>query len=244
MKELPKNVSWRNVGAAERWASVLGGGAMVAYAFKQRGAASWALGITGGAMALIGATGYCPAYAVAGIDTTGEQGLEVDRSVTINRPAHELYRYWRKLETLPIVMDHLESVTVLDDTHSHWIAKGPVGRTVEWDAEITDDEPNKKISWRSLPGADVESSGVVTFESAPGKRGTVVRVVLRYVPPAGIEGAAFAKLFGEEPAIQLEQDLHRFKQMMETGEVPTTQGQPHGRSRKRNLKAAIVKTAA
>jgi uncharacterized membrane protein len=244
MKELSKDVAWRNVGAAERWASLLAGGAMIAFGAKQRGPAAWALGLSGGAIALIGATGYCPVYAAAGIDTTGEEGLEVDRAATINRPAHELYRFWRSLDKLPVIMEHLESVTVLDEKRSHWVAKAPAGRTVEWDAEITDDDPNRRIAWRSLPHADVQSEGFVTFEPAGGDRGTVVRVVLRYVPPAGIEGAFIAKFLGEEPAIQLEQDLHRFKQMMETGEVPTTQGQPHGQSRKRQTKAALVKTAA
>lgn len=244
MKELSKNVSWRNVGAAERWASVLGGGAMIAYALKQRGTASWALGVTGGALALIGVSGYCPVYAAAGLDTTGEAGIEVDRAVTINRGADEIYAYWRRLETLPTIMEHLVSVTVLDDTHSHWVAKAPAGRMVEWDAEVTDDNPNRKIAWRSMPESDVQNEGSVTFDEAPGNRGTVVRVRLRYVPPAGIEGAFLAKLMGEEPAIQLEQDLHRLKQMMEAGEVPTTEGQPHGRNRKRLLKSALVKTAA
>jgi uncharacterized membrane protein len=244
MKELEKSVAWRNVGAVERWASAIGGGAIVAYAMMRRDKVAIPIALTGSALALIGASGYCPCYAAAGIDTTGETGIEVDRSVTINRPANELYRFWRKLETLPSVMDHLKSVTMLDDARSHWVVSGPAGKTVEWDAVITDDDPNRKIAWRSMEDADVESEGRVTFQPAPGKRGTVVRVVLRYVPPAGIEGALFAKLFGEEPAIQLEQDLHRFKQMMETGEIPTTAGQPHGRSRKRQVKAAVVKSAA
>jgi uncharacterized membrane protein len=244
MKELPKSLSWKNVSAAERWASAIGGGAMLALGLRKGGRAGTALGLTGGALALIGASGYCPLYAATSVDTTAEEGLEVDRSITINRPANELYRFWRKLETLPTVMDHLESVEALDETRSRWIAKAPAGRTVEWRAEIIDDEPNQRIAWRSLPGSDVQSEGAVTFERAPGKRGTVVRVVLRYVPPAGIEGAAIAKLFGEEPGIQLEQDLHRFKQLMEAGEVPTTTGQPHGRSRKRAAKSEMIKTAA
>ena len=193
---------------------------------------------------MIGLSGYCPVYAAAGLDTTGEEGLEVDRAVTINRDPDELYQYWRRLETLPTIMEHLVSVSILDNTHSHWVAKAPAGRMVEWDAEITEDQPNRKIAWRSMPESDVQNEGSVTFEQAPGKRGTVVQVRLRYVPPAGIEGTFMAKLMGEEPAIQLEQDLHRLKQMMETGEVPTTEGQPHGRSRKRQIKSAFVKTAA
>jgi len=149
----------------------------------------------------------------------GGREIDVRESITINRPAEELYRFWRNFENLPRIMTHLESVQVTGDRRSHWRAKAPVGSTVEWDAEITEDRPNQLIAWRSLEGADVENSGSVQFVPAPGGRGTEVHVEIRYNPPGGMIGAAIAKLFGEEPSQQVKDDLRHFKQVMETGEV-------------------------
>ena len=126
-------------------------------------------------------------------------------------------------------MTHLESVHVTGEGRSHWVAKAPGGTTVEWDAEITDDQPNRRIAWRSVEGADVQNAGSVRFEPAPGGRGTVVNVELRYSPPGGAAGVAIATLLGREPGQQIQDDLRRFKQMMEIGEVVTTEGQPSGR---------------
>jgi uncharacterized membrane protein len=126
-------------------------------------------------------------------------------------------------------MDHLESVRILDGKRSHWVAKAPLGTSVEWDAEIINEEANELIGWRSLEGADVPNAGSVRFRPAPGGRGTEVRVNLEYNPPTGKLGAAFAKLLGEEPERQVEEDLRRFKQWMEAGEIPTTAGQPKGK---------------
>ena len=159
----------------------------------------------------------------------GESGIKVTHAVTINQPPTELYTFWRDFTNLPHIMDHLESVTVSDSTHSHWIAKAPLGRTVEWDAEIINEEPGKVIAWRSLPGADVDSAGSVQFKAAPVGRGTEVRVELSYLPPAGKVGAAVARLLGEEPKKQLDDDLRHFKQLMEAGERATTEGQSSGR---------------
>jgi uncharacterized membrane protein len=143
----------------------------------------------------------------------------VHRAVVINSTPEELYQFWRNFENLPQFMKHLESVEVIDERRSHWVAKGPAGATVEWDAEITADQPNRLIAWRSLEGADVPNAGSVRFEPAPGNRGTIVKVVMEYHPPAGILGATIAKLFGEEPEQQVADDLRRFKQVIETGEV-------------------------
>lgn len=145
--------------------------------------------------------------------------VEVTRSVVINAPAEQLYNYWHNFEQLPSFMKHLESVTATGDRRSHWIAKAPGGTTVEWDAEVTEDEPNHRIAWRSDQNADVYNSGSVTFEPAVGGRGTVVRVEMRYEPPFGWLGVTLAKLFGEEPEQQVSEDLRRFKQVIETGEV-------------------------
>ncbi|HEX5733034.1 MAG TPA: SRPBCC family protein [Blastocatellia bacterium] len=164
---------------------------------------------------------------VTALDVYNAQQLSRDKNdsairvhtVTINHSPDELYRFWRDFENLPRFMSHLESVRITGERRSHWVAKAPAGTTVEWDAEITKDIPGQLIAWRSVEGADVENSGVVRFDPAPGGRGTEVRVELFYDPPGGLLGAGIAKLFGEEPGTQIKGDLYRFKQVMETGEV-------------------------
>ena len=145
------------------------------------------------------------------------------------RPAAELYSFWRKLENLPQVMSHLESVTQTGDTRSHWVAKAPLGRSVSWDAEITEDLENEMIAWRALEGSEIQNAGSVAFNESH-DRGTEIKVVLAYEPPLGKVGATVARLLGEEPERQLQDDLRRFKQLMETGEIATVQGQPSGRA--------------
>ncbi|WBB68917.1 SRPBCC family protein [Micromonospora sp. WMMD812] len=154
--------------------------------------------------------------------------IRIDIGVTVNRSPAEAYRYWRDVENLPRFMSHLESVRAEDLRRSHWTAHGPAGRRIEWDAEILDDQPNRSIAWRSLPGAQVPNAGRVRFVPAPGDRGTEVRVQLGYAPPAGALGRAVAKLFGEAPEQQVRDDLRRFKQVLETGEVVRSEGSPDG----------------
>jgi uncharacterized membrane protein len=149
---------------------------------------------------------------------------QVKNSLIINRAPEELYQYWHNFENLPNIMKHLESVRVGDERRSHWVAKAPAGTSVEWDAEITEDRPNELIAWRSLEGSDVENSGSVRFEPAPGNRGTIVRVEINYTPPGGALGSLVAKLFGEEPGQQARESLRCFKQLMETGEVAVSDG--------------------
>ncbi|CAN5761939.1 hypothetical protein BH24DEI2_BH24DEI2_13830 [soil metagenome] len=156
-------------------------------------------------------------------------GIDVTESVTINKPASELYDYWRDFENLPHVMSHLKSVENLEGDRSHWVAKGPVNTSIEWDAELTYDQKNERIAWRSLEGATVPNEGYVEFKDAPGGRGTELKVSLTYHPPLGPVGAAVAKLFGEEPNQQVGEDLKKFKQRMETCEVATVEGQTSGR---------------
>lgn len=149
----------------------------------------------------------------------GNGGIHAQASCIVNRAPDEVYRFWRNFENLPRFMKHLESVQDLGDARSHWVAKGPAGSTVEWDATIIADVPGEVITWRSLDGADVDNAGAVRFVAAPGDRGTIVRVNIQYQPPAGVIGATVAKLFGEEPEQQLDDDLRRFKQVLEVGEV-------------------------
>lgn len=166
-----------------------------------------------------------------GDEVEADPAIHVRKSVQINRPPQELYRFWRDFTNLPRVMEHLESVETLDEKHSRWTAKGPAGSRIQWDAAITEDRAGEAISWQSIEGARVKNWGAVRFTSAPAGRGSLVSVELHYIPPAGAVGAAFAKLFGQEPALQLQKDLRRFKQIMETGEAITTEGQPAGRTR-------------
>jgi uncharacterized membrane protein len=156
------------------------------------------------------------------------EGIKVERRVVVNRPVEEVYRFWRNFENLPRFMDHLESVTVLDETRSHWVAKAPAGTRVEWDASIHNEIENEVIAWRSLEGADINHAGSVHFTPA-GQGGAEVRVVLSYEPPAGKVGVALAKLLGEEPSQQVEDDLRRFKQVMEATEAQTNSRHPAAR---------------
>ncbi len=158
------------------------------------------------------------------------QTIKVEKTVTINKPLDELYNFWHNFENLPQFMNHLKLVKVVDPERSHWVAKAPLGTSVEWDADIIEDRKNEFISWSSVKDADIENSGFVRFKKAPGNRGTEVEVVIVYQPPGGKIGAAIAKLFGEEPKQQIGDDLNRFKMLMETGEIATTEGQPKGSS--------------
>lgn len=223
-----------NVGDTERLLSTVGGGLLIAYGLSRRSLGGLGLAALGGALLERGVSGHCTVYGVLGITTADRlgpttavpacRGLRVDRSVTVNRPAEELFRFWRHFENLPKVMQHLKSVTV-QGPRSHWVARGPMGRSVEWDAEIINERSNELIAWRSLAGSDVDTAGSVRFTPAPGGRGTVVRVNLKYDPPAGKLGAAVAFLFGEDPHEQIDADLRRFQAVMESGEAPSVQGQ-------------------
>ena len=151
--------------------------------------------------------------------TNGQQGIHAKGSCVVNRSPDEVYAFWRDFQNLPRFMRHLESVEDLGDGRSHWKVKGPAGTSVEWDATIIADDPGKVITWRSLENSDVDHAGAVRFEEAPGRRGTIVKINLEYNPIGGVLGATIAKLFGEEPGQQLDDDLRRFKQVMEVGEV-------------------------
>lgn len=156
--------------------------------------------------------------------------IQVEKTVTIDRPASELYQYWRNLTNLPTFMGHLRSVTSKNEsgTVTHWVANAPLGLNIEWDAEIIRDEPDRLIAWNALDNADIHNCGFVRFQPATGDRGTQVKVVLEYQPPGGALTNAIAKLFGESPQEQIGDELNRFKQLMETGEIATTEGQPKG----------------
>jgi uncharacterized membrane protein len=148
--------------------------------------------------------------------------MKIVRTITINRAPQEVFASWRELETLPRYMNHLVSVKALNGKVSHWITKAPAGRQVSWEAEIAEEHASQFLAWHSRRGADVPNAGTVHFQPAPVGRGTEVTVSLDCVVPAGILGRTIARLFGEEPSQQVEDDLRRFKSVLETGEAPSS----------------------
>lgn len=221
------NSTPQNMGEAERWGSLITGGAMVLMGLSQRSLRGALMAVAGGGLAYHGITGQKSLKDTISDATGLDKSLRVERTVTIQtKSPEELYRFWRNFENLPSFMKHLKSVTVTNHTRSHWVANAPLGNTVEWDAEILTEQENRLIAWASVEGADVENSGFVRFQPAPAGRGTEVKVVMEYTPPAGVVGATIAKLFGEEPEQQIGDELRRFKMLMEADEIATTEGQP------------------
>jgi uncharacterized membrane protein len=212
--------------ARERLLYAVGGGTLALVGLTRRDLPGIGMAVLGGSLAYRSMTGGWPIVGKPGIDA--DYSVRVDTSVTINKPASEIYQLWHNFENLPRFMSHLDSVAVQSGNRSHWVAKAPLGQTVEWDAEIINEEPNRLIAWRSVGDAAVESAGSVRFEEAPGDRGTEVRVKIEYMPPGGVAGAMVAKIFREEPSQQINDDLRRLKQILEGGEVATTEGQPRG----------------
>ncbi|TFV63682.1 SRPBCC family protein [Geodermatophilus sp. DF01-2] len=158
-----------------------------------------------------------------------KRAIAVSAATTVNKPPAEVYRYWRNLENLPTFMAHVREIRTPDGgRRSHWVAEAPGRRTVEWDAEVVEDRPDRLIRWRSTGDADIENTGSVEFVAAPGGRGTEVRVHLAYAQPAGRLGKVVATLFGEDPGQQVRDDLSRFKQVLETGQVVRSEGSPEG----------------
>lgn len=194
----------------------------------------WIVAVLGSALAAYGLKKVF--HAVSKSEKRGEQvsvpygkGVRVEKAVTINARPASLYTFWRNFENLPRFMRNLESVECHDGNRSHWVAAGPAGMSAEWEAEIINDIPNELIAWRSVDGSKVDNAGSVHFNNLGDARGTEVKVLLRYDPPAGLLGAAVTKLFGEDPAMQVQEDLRRLKMLIETGEIATTEGQPSGR---------------
>jgi uncharacterized membrane protein len=202
------------------WLPMVAAGAVAAYAYSRRPA--YRAGRRGTA-----------AIADRDSDTRqqlgGASGIHVEQATTVNRPLAEVFRFWRNFENFPTFMKHLHSVSQREAGISHWVARGPAGLDVEWDARIINEIDGRLIAWQSLEGSTVSTAGSVNFRETP--RGCEVRVNLQYQPPAGKIGAAFAWLFGREPSIQIRDDLRRFKQLIETGEIPTIEGQPVGERR-------------
>jgi uncharacterized membrane protein len=245
-----------NVADPERVASVALGAALIAYGIRRRDRMGLAVALAGGAFVRRGATGHCPVYGALGVSTgdadavltrnrsdlTGRaatvnarKAIKIEHSVTVLRPRAELYAFWRDFTNLPQFMEHLVAVRVDSPARSHWTVKVPGGKTVEWEAEIVNDVPDEIVAWKSVGDPDVANAGAVNFSDAPGDRGTVVKVTLDYEPPGGKFGAVLARLFGEDPDRQVREDLRRFKQLMETGEITTS-------ARRRDESASVGST--
>jgi uncharacterized membrane protein len=218
----------RNVSDPERWIPVIVGGALAAYGLKKRSVPGFLLSAIGGALVWHGVTRR-PEENERNVSVPYGRGVRVEKSVTINAPPEEVYGFWRNFENLPRFMHNLEAVEVHDARRSHWIAKGPAGTTVDWEAEIINEIPYELIGWRSVDGSKVDNAGSVHFKPAAGGRGTELKVILRYDPPGGVAGATLSKILGEDPARNVQEDLRRLKMLLETGEIATTEGQPSGR---------------
>jgi len=248
--------SSQNVNDRERWLSVVIGSAVAVYGLTRRSIAGITLAGLGGALVWRGASGRCPVYDSLGITSVAEsdgerpnvsipygRGVRVEQTVTIGLPPEQIYAFFRNFENLPRFMSHLQSVTVLDDKRSHWVTKGPAGSDAEWDAEIINEIPNELIGWRSVDGSQVDNAGSVHFKANPGDRGTDVKVILRYDPPGGLLGAVTAKIFGEDPAHQVKEDLRALKMLLETGEIASTTGQPNGVPHRARLRERLAEFA-
>jgi uncharacterized membrane protein len=234
------NASGINVGQNERVLSLAGGAALSIFALARRGFISIPMLLMGAAMLYRGLTGNDPLYRLLGQNTAvatqsrrvsvpHEQGIHISRAMTIDRPAQDLYAFWHDPTNLPQVIKYIDSVQMIDDKSAHWTISLPGGLKTEFDVEVYTDVPNEVISWRSLPGSQVQTAGSVRFRPAPFGRGTEVHLTVEFVPPGGPIGQAVFKLFGEAPGQYINQYLRDFKQMMETGERATTDGQTSGR---------------
>jgi uncharacterized membrane protein len=186
------------------------------------------LGRTVAATAAVTAITVTDVYAAV-TRTRRSAPMQLTASTTVTKTPDEVYGLWSDLERLPSFMAHLDEVRVTGPRTSRWRASAPFGKAVEWDAETTQDVPGRLIAWQSVDGADIDNSGEVRFMPVPGDRGTEIRVAVRYDLPGGALGKAAARYFGEEPHQQLDDDLRRFKQITETGEVVRSEGAPGGK---------------
>ena len=196
--------------------------------------------VGGAALIYRGQQGYRPLYDALGIEMpsnatgVGKVNARAEYEITVNRPREELYRIWRNLSNLPVFMENLVSVHEVDDTRSLWVARGPVGTVVKWDAEIINDVPNEIIAWQSLEGSGVDNAGSVNFEDA-GDGATRIKVVIRYDPPADQLGIWVAKAMGRDAQREIEEDLERFKAIMEIGGATEAVEASSGKGRKASL---------
>ncbi|MGE4163125.1 MAG: SRPBCC family protein [Vicinamibacterales bacterium] len=214
------------VARTEDWIALGTGIALLAAGLSRRATTGACLAASAAPFLYRGVSGRWPDIVSHGLgaDSTkaalgGSRGVHVREAIRLEKPVGEVYRFWRQLDQLPRFMLHLERVTETGEGKSHWVAKGPGDVPIEWDAEIVNEREDSLLAWQSLPGSDVVSAGSVTFSPVRQGRSTEVRVHLRYSPPAGRTGAWIAALFGREPSQTIREDLRRFKQLLEAGEI-------------------------
>lgn len=213
-----------NVSEPDRILTSVGGAGLLIYGIGRRDVPGMLMALAGGYLLYRGATGHCYVYDALDLDMSDPRlhgGIEVTKSIVIDRPKAELYRYWYNFENLPLFMDHVQAVWMVGDHRWHWVAKAPAGMEVEWDADVIDEKEGEYIVWQSLEGSDVPNEGSVHFNELPNGK-TQVTVSLVYFPLGGQMGAFIAKLFGEEPSGQVEDDLRNFKLIMEGPEHRTS----------------------
>jgi uncharacterized membrane protein len=233
----------RNISEVERWLSAGAGFGLLACGLARRTPFNL-LGLTTGAALIYRAfSGHCYLYQALGINTSerqegatavpAQQGARIDASIEVDAPSETLYRLWRVLENLPEVAPHLESVRETNPRLSHWVARTPVGGTVEWDAEIIEDRLGEMISWRSLPGSVLSSAGSVRFKEIGGGDKTLVTLQLKYDPPGGTLSAQVAEWIGLGMQEPVEEALRRFKEKVEAKERTSTKTSPTERQEDR-----------
>lgn len=226
-----------NLMQVDRWGYVAAGMALLAWALRRRGVLGGGAGGVAAWLMYQAYTGNNPMFEPLDIrvnrrpsEADAKETIVIDDALTIGKPREEVYRFWRDLENLPRFAPWIRQVQVLDERRSHWEVEGPHGGSVQWESEITHDMPNEEIAWRTTANRSITNFGSVSFRDAPAGRGTIVRVHLEYVSPAGSFGAAVARLIGRAPQSMVEQSLRSLKQLLEVGEVATVQGQTSGRA--------------
>ena len=241
MRIQPFQYSQQNLGENERIVSVFGGGAAILFAMLRPSKASLPLTLGGGYLMYRGMLGRDPFYKKIGVRRVsapgGKTGILVKDAITVNRPVEEVYDFWRDFTNFPSFMHNIKSISNLEPEElpgggrprSRWVAEGPMGIPVTWDAEISQEMVNEHIAWRSLPNSEIHHSGFVTFAPGPGNNQTKVIVEFKYYPPGGFPSAALLAIFDGDPSMQVHNDLRRFKEILETGETASVFGQPSGR---------------
>ena len=222
----------QNASEMTRLACLAGGGLASYAAWRSGGVSGILMGILGGALIYQGTTGHAPIpKQMAGMGRKGRD-VHLISTITIGRPASDIYEFWKGFTRLPQIMSYLDRVEPRGEKLTHWVASPPHGGTVEWDAEVTEDVPDQRIAWRSIEGSDLPNWGAVRFNKAPGDRGTEVHLSMHYEPPGGKIGAAAGHLLEGMSEEVLKQNLRHLKAYLETGEIPTNITTSQGRSSK------------
>ena len=235
-----------NVGQGERVASTVLGAALVLLGLERRSPGGVLAALAGGSLLYRGVTGHCEAYKRLGVDTaedgsrhadgqaagvSSQAANDVQRTVTVGRPADELHQLWRAPETLPKIMGHFAEIAVIDRDRARYTVHGPGGRSLAWETQVVEEKPGDVVRWETLPGADMPNEGTLRFAKAPDGLGTEVALRLRFSPPGGALGSAAMRLLGAVPSAIVAKILRRFKSLAETGEMPTLEHNPSARGR-------------